>query len=112
MSMFGKESKQVNVSDPTVYNSRYHFIAERVATVVQGKNSAYGDAFAESEKFFRLLFPDGIPAERLGDALFLVRIWDKLKRFATGNDPAGENPIEDVIGYALNYLEKKERGVK
>lgn len=94
------------------YPSRWHFIAERTANLVSEKNTAYGDSFSQAEEVFQLLFPKGVPTERLGDVLFMARVWDKFKRFATANDPTVENPVNDILGYCILYLEKKERGGK
>lgn len=98
--------------DVTTYPSRWHFIAERTANLVKEKNLQYGDSYSQTEEVFRKLFPQGVPVERLGDVLFMARVWNKIKRFATNNDPIGENPVNDIMGYCLLYLEKKERGAK
>lgn len=76
-------------------------IATEIGTLVDEKNKAYGDSFAKTGEFLRLLYPDGIPPEKYGDALCLVRMWDKMKRIATDKDALGESPYRDIAGYAL-----------
>ena len=76
-------------------------IASEIGKLVDEKNKAYGDSFAKTGEFLRLLYPDGIPPEKYGDALCLVRIWDKMKRIATDKDALGESPYRDIAGYAL-----------
>lgn len=44
---------------------------------------------------------DGIAPEQYGDALLIVRVFDKLMRVATAKDALGENPWRDVAGYGL-----------
>ncbi len=49
----------------------------------------------------QLLFPGGVPPTRMGDALLLVRIFDKQMRIATDQDAFGESPWRDIAGYGL-----------
>jgi len=76
-------------------------IATEIGALVGEKNKAYGDSFAKTGEFLRLLYPDGIPPKKYGDALCLVRMWDKMKRIATDRDALGECPYRDIAGYAL-----------
>jgi hypothetical protein len=48
----------------------------------------------------RILYPDGISAEQMDDALAVVRILDKLFRIANGNQ-GGESAWTDIAGYAI-----------
>lgn len=91
---------------PKEYKSRWHQIAEEIADTVCKKNQAYGDSFAQCETFLRLLYPNGVPPDQFGRMLTLVRQWDKIKRFATNNDPEGEDPQADMVGYSLLHLAK------
>lgn len=83
-------------------------IAGEVGRLVTEKNEAYGDSAATSGKALELLYPDGLKPEAYGDALLLVRIWDKLKRIATRKDYAGESPYRDIAGYGLLGAAKDE----
>jgi hypothetical protein len=76
-------------------------VATEIADLTADKNAAYGDAFAKSGDFLRLLYPDGIRPEQYGDALALVRIFDKQMRVANRKDAFGENPYRDIAGYGL-----------
>jgi hypothetical protein len=48
----------------------------------------------------RLLFPDGIKPAQYNDLGVIVRVWDKLKRIANGNQ-GEENAWQDIAGYAI-----------
>lgn len=75
--------------------------AEQIANLVNEKNAAYGDSFAKSQEVIRTLYPNGIPVEQYSNALAMIRVIDKLFRIATNNDPFGENPWDDIVGYGL-----------
>lgn len=83
---------------------------EEIAALVIKKNAAYGNSFGTAGEALRILYPDGIKTEQYETALLVTRIWDKLKRLATANDPYGEDPFVDVAGYAIcgATLPKKE----
>jgi hypothetical protein len=83
-------------------------VAAEVAALVETKNAAYGDSFACSGDFLRLLFPAGIRPEQYGDMLAFVRIFDKMKRVATDADAFGEDPRRDILGYAILNVARKE----
>ena len=82
-------------------SSRFARVAADVAALVEEKNAAYGDSFARSGDFLRLLFPTGIKPEQYGDMLAFVRIFDKFKRIATDPSYGGEDPRRDILGYAI-----------
>ncbi len=75
--------------------------ARRIGELGEKKNAAYGDSVAKYEAFLRLLWPNGIPATAYRDAGLATRLFDKLMRIATANDPDGENPWDDIAGYSL-----------
>jgi hypothetical protein len=74
---------------------------DEIAEIIKKKNVAYGNSFGTSGDAWKILYPDGIKPEQYEDALLLARIWDKMKRLATNNDPYGESPFVDIAGYAL-----------
>lgn len=76
-------------------------IAVQIGELVEQKNAAYGSSFADAGEFLKLLYPQGVTPEQYDDALLIVRIFDKLKRIATNNDPSGENPYRDIAGYGI-----------
>lgn len=88
----------------------YRSVAQSVADLVVKKQAAYGDSFGKSGEVMRLLYPNGVPPEKLDDALTVVRVLDKLFRIATDRDALGESPWRDVLGYALLAVERQERG--
>ncbi len=80
-------------------------IMEPVAALLEEKGRAYGNSFQNSGKIIEVLFPNGIPKDRYQDMLTIVRIIDKLFRIANHKrDPMGENPWQDVLGYAVLAL--------
>ncbi|MEE8583798.1 MAG: hypothetical protein V3T83_02995, partial [Acidobacteriota bacterium] len=84
---------------------------KRLAGLLREKSRAYGDSFGASGEFLRILWPDGIPPESYPDVLAIVRIFDKLKRAAAGHRGAfGEDPFDDIAGYALLQAEAHGSG--
>jgi hypothetical protein len=79
----------------------YSKIAADVAELVKSKQSQYGDSFGKAGDVLRLLYPNGIKPEAYDDVLTVARVLDKLFRVATANDPTGESPWRDLMGYAL-----------
>lgn len=84
-------------------------IGAEIGALVQEKNAAYGDSFAKSGDFLRLLYPDGIRPEQYGDALTLVRMFDKQMRIATKKNAFGESAFGDLVGYAILGLANDRR---
>ncbi len=82
-------------------SSTYEQLGQQIGALTDEKNTAYGSSFAKAGEFLRLLYPDGIQPEQLGDALLLVRIFDKQMRIATDKDALGESPYRDIAGYGL-----------
>jgi hypothetical protein len=102
----GKQ-KLTNPNDVIRGGDRYKEIAVKIAEITEQKSKAYGNAFHDTGKFLQFLYPDGVPIEKYGDMLILVRIWDKIRRIATAKDAFGESPYEDIIGYCLLALDKE-----
>ena len=84
-------------------------IGAEIGALVQEKNAAYGDSFAKSGDFLRLLYPEGIRPEQYIDAMALIRVVDKLKRIATSKGAFGESAWGDVCGYAILGLANDRR---
>ncbi len=76
-------------------------LGKEIGSLVDEKQKAYGDSFGRSGEIIRVLYPEGIPLEKLDDALTIVRVIDKLFRIATDRDALGESPWRDIAGYAL-----------
>jgi hypothetical protein len=87
----------------------FHRTAAAVAELVTSKNAAYGDSFSTAGAALRLLYPNGIDPSQMDDALSIARVWDKLSRIATANDPTGESPWTDIAGYAILALSRNSQ---
>jgi len=75
----------------------------------QIKNKAYGSSFDDAVSFLKLLYPKGIKPSQYDDVLVLVRIFDKMKRIAAGQNVFRENSYQDIIGYSFLGLRRVER---
>lgn len=79
----------------------YEKIGQEIGSLVDDKNAAYGNSFAESYKILSVLYPNGISPEQYTDALAIIRVIDKLFRIANKKDAFGESPWRDIAGYAI-----------
>lgn len=86
-------------------------IGTRVGELVAQKNAAYGDSIRMAAKCMQLIFPNGIPVEKIPDALMIVRILDKLNRIANHKEAFNESPYTDITGYGILGIELDERGL-
>lgn len=89
-------------------------IGNEIGLLLREKNAAYGNAFEESEKVIRVLFPEGVPPEKYQDFLTITRIIDKLFRIATDKNAFNEDPWRDIAGYAILSLwsqQPAQRGI-
>lgn len=93
------------VPDP----SRFEVVAAEIGKLVTEKNVAYGDSFAKCDKFLELLYPGGIAPSEYGDALALVRIFDKQMRIASQKGAFDESPYRDIAGYGILGAVRDER---
>ena len=81
-------------------------IGNRIGQMVEEKNLAYGDSFAQSGQILRILYPDGIGERGLDDMLAIVRVLDKIFRIAANRDSFCEDPWSDICGYAILAIER------
>jgi hypothetical protein len=72
-----------------------------VAKLVDMSNAAYGDSTEKSAEILAILWPDGVPVDRMHDFRCMVSIIDKLSRIATDKDAFRESPFRDIAGYAM-----------
>lgn len=93
----------------TIKQNNYHKIAKEIADLVEEKNKAYGNAAGECHLFLELLYPVCVPVEEYKNMLFLVRLWDKIKRISTDKDVFGEDPCKDIMGYCLQKLNNETK---
>ena len=81
--------------------NEYEEIGARIGALVDRKNAAYGNSIHDAGKIMNILYPRGIGADQMADALALVRILDKMFRIANTKNAFGENPFEDIAGYGI-----------
>jgi hypothetical protein len=79
---------------------RYAAFTTRLARIVAEKQIAYGDSFRHTREVLKILYPNGVTVEQYGDLLTITRIVDKLFRVANQKGYGGEDPYEDIAGYA------------
>jgi len=75
-------------------------IAKEIGELVVAKNEAYGDSAVDPVR----IFSKATPVEQI-----LVRLDDKLSRFARGHSYPGDNDIDDIMGYLILLKIAKER---
>lgn len=75
-------------------------VCKDISVMLQEKNVAYGDSALDPVR----IFSKSNAIEQL-----LVRIDDKLSRFARGTEYPGDNDIDDLIGYLVLLKIAKER---
>jgi hypothetical protein len=78
-------------------------VCTNISIMLQEKNVAYGDSALDPVR----IFSKANSIEQL-----LVRIDDKLSRFARGTEYPGDNDIDDLIGYLVLLKIAKERNGK
>ena len=82
---------------------------QQIGALVDSKQAQYGDAIQASEEILRVLYPDGVPANKEGDMLLIVRIIDKLCRLTRGNGEGCEDAWADIAGYGLLGMRHREQ---
>lgn len=75
-------------------------VCNQIKDMLTQKNLAYGDSALDPVR----IFSKANSIEQI-----LVRIDDKLSRFARGTDYPGDNDIDDLIGYLILLKIAKER---
>lgn len=80
---------------------KYQDKGAEIGALVERKNETYGNSFTKSQEIIKILYPHTIEPSQYEDMLALLRIIDKMFRIATQKDAFGENPWQDIAGYAL-----------
>lgn len=82
-----------------------------IGRLLTTKQHAYGDSFGQSGAILKVLYPRGVPVEAYQSMLTITRVIDKLFRIANhpAGDPMGENPWQDIAGYAILALAHTEK---
>jgi hypothetical protein len=81
--------------------SPYVTFGRELGELVTSKQKAYGNAFERSADMLKILYPNGVRPDQFVDLLTVARILDKLMRVATDKDAFGEDPFQDIGGYAM-----------
>ena len=79
----------------------YEQVGAKIGALVDEKNAAYGDSFHQSGGILRILYPHGVWPEQYDDFLAQIRVIDKMFRIATRKKAFGEDPWQDIAGYAV-----------
>lgn len=84
--------------------STYKNLGNEVGALVDKKNAAYGNSFGDAGKFLQILYPNNIPISQYSDVLFIIRMFDKLKRVVTNKSAFGEDPKNDMLGLLVRWI--------
>lgn len=72
-----------------------------------GKDNKYGDAYGKATACMEVMFPEGVPVDRMGDANYMFHILIKLARVSTDHKEENEDPWKDVAGTAFHAQAKR-----
>lgn len=87
-------------------NDRIYKIASDMAALVATKNKAYNDSTRKTEAILEMLFPGGVPKEKMIDLVYIIPLINKICRISGNKDAFDENPYLDIIGYGLLAAER------
>lgn len=86
--------------------------ATSLAKLLIEKNKSYGNSFAVSGDFLKILWPEGVAPHQYTDMLTIIRIFDKIMRIINKKGAFEENPFRDIAGYALLQVALESMEVK
>lgn len=86
----------------------YSKIGKQIGQLVSKKQLAYGDSFGKAGQVLKILYPKGIPIDKIDDVLTITRIIDKIFRIANKKDAFDEDPYADIVGYGLLAVVKNK----
>ena len=72
-----------------------------------GKDKKYGDAYSKMAACMKIMFPEGLPVDRMDDAAYMYQIFQKLGRIATDSKEEDEDPWKDIAGTAFHAQAKR-----
>lgn len=103
-------NNSLDETEPTIERGTYEVFGQNLGRLVDEKQRAYGQAFQKIGQISKILYPNGVPVEKLDDFALVVRVLDKICRIADGDKAAfGESPWRDIAGYGLlGYVESEE----
>jgi len=92
MSNFHKTEKYIESISLTKTQVEISQVCDELKTMLIDKNNSYGNSALDPVR----IFSKSNNVEQL-----LIRIDDKLSRFARGNEFPGDNDIDDLLGYLV-----------
>lgn len=98
----------IEISRGKTIKMNYQDKGAEIGALVDRKNKPYGNSFTKSHTILKILYPQAIEPSQYGDMLAIIRIIDKMFRIATQKDAFGENPWQDIAGYAILKSVKEE----
>lgn len=90
---------------PETIKPDFEEMGRRIGLIVKERDAAYGDSVRRSAKIMEILYPHGIGRVDYIFALLNLRIIDKLCRSSSDPWAFGENPYDDIGGYAIRGSE-------
>ena len=85
----------------------YTKMANEIGTLLAKKEEAYGFSYETAPQILQVLFPNGVKVEDYDKLLYITRVIDKLNRIANNDDT--EDPYQDICGYSLLAMRKRNR---
>ena len=102
-------AKKMPVAEETA--GKFEAAGREIGALVDSKQAQYGDAISAVDDIMSILYPNGVPKEKMRDMLLIVRMLDKICRLSLGNGEGGESPFKDLTGYSiLGDCHKKNGG--
>jgi len=82
-------------------------LLENALEVFNTKSREYGPVDQNIAKYLKAVFPNGIKSEKINDAIFTIRILEKLSRILSENisEQSKTDAYRDIVGYGLLGLD-------
>jgi len=90
----------ISAPDPAT-KEEFLDLTNELGHLLADKNRQYGDSYARMAHILPIFYPDGVPPDQLLDAVFILRIIDKLMRIASAQGDDKEDPVKDISGYGI-----------
>lgn len=93
-------------------DGKFEAAGREIGALVDNKQAQYGDTISAVDDIMAILYPNGVPKEKMRDMLLIVRILDKVCRLTSSNGKGGESPFNDISGYGLLGAKHVKNGGK
>ena len=81
---------------------KFEEIGRSRGKLLDSKQKQYGsEAIPAVEEMMKILFPQGIPSEKIGESILISRILEKLCRITFGDGSGDEDAFADIQGYGM-----------